>query len=243
MKQILLLFIISLFLLSCSDDKAGCFSSSGDQDVITIPLSPEVDSIASSGRMRVYFIQDSLNEIEISGGSNVIKGIRCSENNNRLEISDENTCNWVRRLDRIPVVTVHYTSLRCFEAGNYYDNLFLEPHQGDSILIEYWNGSGKTTFVGDVDRAYFKINAGAGSIEGSGTADYCYIYHSGGGKINCSALYSTDALVSNGSNNDISISVSRSLFCDIRRTGNIFYSGEPSDITRVGLGPGQLIKQ
>jgi len=227
--------------MSCSNDKASCFSGIGDPASTSIDMPASIDHVKAEGRFHVYFIQDSLNLVEISGGQNVIEGIHCSFDNNQIHIKDNNTCNWVRRLDQVPVVTIHYTTLHYFEAANYYDNLFLKPHTGDTLLMEYWSGSGKTIFDGHVDRAYLKINAGSGNFTCTGSADYCYIYHSGGGRIDCSEFESTDVFAVTQSNNDVYVSPVSSLLGDIRRTGYIYYSGNPLEITRIGLGSGQIL--
>ncbi|MGD9494631.1 MAG: DUF2807 domain-containing protein [Bacteroidales bacterium] len=241
MKKSILLYCLLVFTASCQKEKAGCFSGLGDSFTDTLLMPAGIDHVTANGRIHVHFIQDSLNLIEISGGENVIEGIHCSFDNNQIHIEDNNTCNWVRRLDQVPVVTIHYTTLHYFEAANFYDNLFLKPHSGDTLLMEYWIGSGKTTFDGHVDRAYFKINAGSGNFTCTGSADYCYIYHSGGGRIDCSEFESTDVFAVTQSNNDVYVSPVSSLLGDIRRTGYIYYSGNPLEITRIGLGSGQIL--
>jgi len=213
----------------------------GEETTVSVVIPAEVDDVIAYGRMHVYFIQDSLNKVEISGGENVVKGIQCEITGNQLRLRDNNTCNWMRRLDQVPVVTVHYTTLHYFGAENYYDNLFLKTHTGDTILLEYWTGSGKTKFIGDVDRAYFKINAGNGNYECSGSADYCYVYHSGSGRMDCSALIAKDVLAATRSNNDVYVHCDSTFYCDIKRTGNVYLSGNPHQTTRIGLGSGQII--
>jgi len=240
-NKLLYIFIATLALVSCSNDKAGCFSGMGEHSVSSIDMPGNIDNIKAEGRFHVHFIQDSLNFIEVSGGENVIAGIQCSFDNNTLQIADNNSCNWVRRLDQVPVVTVHYTTLHYFEAANYYDNLFLKPHTGDTLLMEYWTGSGKTTFNGHVDRAYFKVNAGSGNFTCSGSAAYCYVYHSGGGRIDCSDFESSDVFAVTQSNNEVRVHAVVSLLGDIRRTGNIYYAGNPVQVQRTGLGSGEMI--
>ncbi|OFY05786.1 MAG: hypothetical protein A2W93_14770 [Bacteroidetes bacterium GWF2_43_63] len=241
MKYAALIFLLSILLFSCQKEKAGCFSGLGEvvTDTLSIPLG--VDNVTAHGRIHVHFIQDSLNIVEVSGGENVVAGIECVFDNNKLRINDNNTCNWVRRLDQVPVVTIHYTTLRYFGAENYYDNLFLKQHQGDTILMEYWTGSGKTKFSGNVEQAYFKVNAGAGGYECAGVSDFLYIYNYGGAKIDCSGLLANNVSVVTGSNNNVYVNCNHSLRGEIRRTGNIYYQGNPLDVQRFGNGSGQLI--
>lgn len=241
MERMLLLFLLMILLASCSKEKAGCFSGIGETTTIAVVIPANIDNVIAYGRVRVHFIQDSMNFVEISGGENVVEGIECVVEDNKLRINDNNTCNWVRRLDHVPVVTIHYTTLRYFGAENYYDNLFLKQHQGDTILMEYWTGSGKTKFSGNVEQAYFKVNAGAGGYECSGVSDFLYIYNYGGAKIDCSGLLANNVSVVTGSNNNVFVNCNHSLRGEIRRTGNIYYQGNPLDVQRFGQGSGELI--
>lgn len=228
-------------MISCQKEKAGCFSSTGDQTSVSVPIPAEIDNVTAYGRIHVNFIQDSLNIVEISGGENVVEGIECVTENNKLHILDNNSCHWTRRLDQVPVVTVHYTTLRYFGSENYYDNLFLKQHKGDTILMEYWTGSGKTKFSGNVGKAYLKVNAGTGGYECSGKTDYLYVYNCGGAKIDCSGMPAIDVLAVTASNNDVMINCTYNLVAEIRRTGNIFYTGNPLQVKRIGNGSGELI--
>ena len=241
MKTILIIPVFIMLFSACQKDKAGCFTSTGNQTTVSVQIPAEIDNVTAYGRMRINFIQDSLNVVEIAGGENVVDGIECITESNKLRIIDNNYCNWMRRLDRVPVVTIHYTSLRYFGSENYYDNLFLKQHHGDSIMMEYWTGSGKTKFYGNVDRAYFKVNAGAGGYECNGKTNYLYVYNYGGAKINCSGMSAIDVFAVTGSNNDVMVNYTYNLVAEIRRTGNVIYTGNPSLVKRIGNGSGELI--
>jgi len=236
-----LIYCLVFLLVSCQKEKAGCFSSTGDQTTVSVPFPAEIDNVTAFGRIHVNFIQDSLNIVEIAGGENIAGGIECVFENNKLCIRDNNTCNWVRRLDQVPVVTIHYSTLHYFGAENYYDNLFLKQHFGDTILMEYWTGSGKTKFSGHVDKAYFKVNAGSGGYECAGIASYLYVYHYGGARIDCSGLMAANVLAVSGSNNDVFVNCGHQLTGDIRRSGNIYYTGNPLLVERIGLGSGEIL--
>jgi hypothetical protein len=140
-------------------------------------------------------------------------------------------------------VTIHYSTLHYFLAGNYFDNYFLKPHKGEYIQLEYWTGSGITHFVGDVDEAYFIVNAGSGGFEASGRARFCYMYHAGGSRWNMSGFDAPEVYVNTLSNNDVHVRCDSLLWCDIRRTGNVYYMGTPSQIVRNGMGSGQIIHE
>lgn len=238
------MFTAMLFFSSCEKGhRTDCFKGTGN--IITENKAIEVpfDTIKTNGRIRVNLIQDSLNYLEISTGENLVDGIEFNVVNNTLTIEDHIKCNWVRRLDHVPLVTIHYTTLHYFSAGNYFDNYFLSVHKGDNICLDYWTGSGITHFNGDVDEAYFKVNAGSGGFEAAGHARFCYMYHAGGSRWNMSGFDAPEVYVNTLSNNDVHVRCDSLLWCDIRRTGNIYYTGSPSQIIRNGMGSGQIIHE
>lgn len=241
MNKILALIFLSFAITSCYKDKAGCFDSMGEPTVLCQNISEKIDSVSAFGRISVNFIQDSLNYLEIKGGANVVEGIKHKIEGTKLTITDENKCNWVRKLNQVPIVTIHYTQLNYFNAGNYFDNKFLLPHKGKKIHLEYWNGSGCTKFIGNVDSSCFAVHAGYGSFECYGTSKHNYIYHHGNAKINCGNYKTVDTYVYTFSNNDIYINSSNSILGLIEYSGNIIYSGQASIIKQLGEGKGKII--
>lgn len=244
MRRSIIYILMAIFVLgSCKKGhEVDCFKGTGDIISETISLS-YFNKVEARGRISVQFIQDGKNEIEITCGENVLEGISFEIIDSTLYLDNKNKCNWVRRFDAIPQIMVHYTDLKYFRADNYFDNRFLSQHVGDSITIEYWEGSGRTWFYGDVSYAGLFVHAGSGCFTATGKSDYTTLYHSGGAPDDISALKSKTLHVNSHSNNDIHVYCDSVLIAEIFWTGNILYSGNPVEINRVGDGSGQLIKE
>ena len=244
MKRLLSCILPLVFLiLSCKKGhETDCFKGTGENITTTYPVE-FFNKVEARGRISVHFIQDGKNEVEIMCGENILDGITFSVNNSTLLLNNEIKCNWVRRFDEIPVITVHYSELKYILADNYFDNRFLSCHTGDSITIEYWEGNGCTYFYGDVDYAGFFVHAGPGRFEAAGHSKYTMLYHSGSSPDNLTSLSSKTVHVNTKSNNDIKVSCDSLLLAEIYWTGNVFYSGNPQIIKRFGNGSGQLIEE
>lgn len=243
MKRTLIYILIAIFALgSCKKGhEVDCFKGTGEIITETTSLS-FFNKVEARGRISVQFLQDGKNEIEITCGENMLKGITYETIDSTLYLDNENKCNWVRRFDAIPQIIVHYTDLKYFRADNYYDNRFLCQHNGDSIKIEYWEGSGRTFFYGDVNYAAFLVHAGSGSFKAIGQANYTMLYHAGGAPNNLSEFKTHTLHINSNSNNDENVFCDSLLLGEIHWTGNTYYSGNPSIVKRFGTGSGQLIE-
>jgi hypothetical protein len=56
-------------------------------------------------------------------------------------------------------------------------------------------------------------------------------------------MSATDAFVVSSSNNDIYINCNNNLVGEIRRSGNIYYKGNPTTIKKIGKGSGEIIHE
>lgn len=238
------LIVILLALASCKKGhETDCFKGTGDITTVSYPLSESFNRVEANGRIRINFIQDSLNTIDITCGAKLLDGVFFEVRNSTLFLDDHTRCHWVRNLHHVPVITIHYTTLNYLKSDNFGDNRFLTPHKGDTMLIEYWTGSGVTYYSGYTEEAYFKVNAGSGAFVTSGSSKLLYVYHSGGSLCNFSEFHAPNTYVNNRSNNDVLVFSDSLLHCDIARSGNVLYKGNPVQIIRTGLGTGQILPQ
>ncbi len=244
MKISHLYYIIPLFLLSCGKGhETDCFKGTGPVQTISVPLSEPFNRIEADGRIKLMFVQDSLNQLDITCGEKLIDGVDYHIENGTLYLDDLTRCHWVRNLNHMPLLTVHYTSLNYIRTDNFGENRFLVPHHGESITIEYWTGSGITYYTGYTDEVYFKVNAGSGAFCATGSSNMLYLYHAGGSRLIFDDFSSPKVYAHTLSNNDIHLKADSFLYGEIRRTGNILYKGSPTEIIRTGSGNGQIIPQ
>jgi hypothetical protein len=106
------LFAFSLFFSNCkhTDD---LLTSYGDETTETRKVE-SFDKILAGEKFDIELVQDSAKAgtIEISAGSNVIKGYTTKVNNGELIIANDNKYNWVRKLQVRQKVVVYFETLK-----------------------------------------------------------------------------------------------------------------------------------
>ena len=162
MKGILNFWLVAgMFLLApaCKKDKPDCFKSTGD-------LVREQREVGGFSTMEIYnnvnvvISQDTLNQVVIEAGENLLKKITTEVKGAALVIRNENKCNWVRSYKK---EINAYVSVK------------------DLTKIGLF-GHGKITSSNTITTPVFFItNKGNGDVELQVDNGYCYIdLHSAG---------------------------------------------------------------
>jgi hypothetical protein len=110
MKWIFYLFLF-FFLLSCNKaEDRKCFKKIGKVVEKTINV-PPFHLLHLLPKIEYVLIQDSTDKLVIKGGENLINFIEWKVNDSKLEIKNTNACNFLRKLDHVIVVEIHFTKL------------------------------------------------------------------------------------------------------------------------------------
>jgi len=159
------LSIISLLLLisACSKEKLDdCFTSLGENVIEERNISGKIHSIAVSDRISVVLVQDSVLEgtVLLDAPEGLIDQVKAESNAGVLNLSNENTCNFVRSYDFEIQVTVYIDvltdiSIESIASVTCKDTLVL-----DSINI----------FNSALSDSHFKLNCREVRVESSNSA-------------------------------------------------------------------------
>jgi hypothetical protein len=210
----------------------------------------EFRAIEHFSEIRVYdkidlnVIQGPEFKIEINAGENLLRNIKTTVENHVLSIRNKNKCNFVRGYKK--KITVNVTMpkiIRVFNEG--VGTVRIPNLNQDSVFIRAENS-------GDIylDGFFKKVTTsshGNGDIYLSGACDSLYSYLFGTNflkahdfKINNFVFIET---ISIGDAN-IKAPENGTLECNIWRSGNIYYTGNPSVIRDFsdGSAKGRLIK-
>ena len=105
------LFVFSLFLSNCknADDLVTSYGS----ETTEIRQVESFDKILAGEKFDIELVQDSAKAgtIEMTAGSNVIKGYTSKVSNGELIIANDNKYNWVRKLQVRQKVVVYFETL------------------------------------------------------------------------------------------------------------------------------------
>ncbi|HKR07317.1 MAG TPA: DUF2807 domain-containing protein [Bacteroidia bacterium] len=242
-EKYFLIILLSFLFSSCKKEHLfDCFKGSGK----TITVERQVsyfNKIDTYNDVNLALHSGATGSVKVTGGANIIDGITVSVENNTLTIRNENKCNWARDFKNKFTVDVWVDSLNLLTnngSGNitFEDTLFTYAFQ-----YENWNASGSVKLKFNGDRISVNVHTGSADLTVSGIAGIDFLYHNGYGYMNFKDLKTRITYITNQNSGDCKINVRDEMLAQIKYIGNIYYSGNPSNlITRI-TGTGQLIHE
>jgi len=234
-----LALIISLS--ACQKEGAGCFESRGDQTSERRAIEPFVDLYAE-GRVNVLLVQDTLNYAIISYGENAVAGIEIRMEGNALRIEETNTCDWMRKVDPLPEVELHYTSFQNLFTKSAAEVRFQNEFITDTFKVEINDAAGSVFMQLQCADLSIIGHTGATDVTAEGTAENLYIYNSSYAPIHTELLVARVASVHNNSSGDTHVRATERLNTTIEEDGDIYlYGGAYIRGTQEGSGQVFLI--
>jgi len=240
------LFIILMLLisgLSCSKSPVlDCFNSTGN---ITQTERNIIDfhTIVLRDNINLHLRQSDKNKLVLEAGSNLMSKIYTDVSNSGvLEIKNENRCNWVRSYDKpinVYLDFVKFDTLVYRSIGHVTND---DTIRMDTLVIDVNEGAGKIELNVDTYKILTNLHYGTADIVTSGKTVVSYVYLAGFGKIDNRSLNANHVYLNNKSSNDIYINSNTTIGATIENIGNIYYVGNPSNISLDKTGSGNLIK-
>jgi hypothetical protein len=245
MKYSLLFFLLMPFLFSCkkASDRT-CWKGAGEVTKTSISFS-DFSKLYLYENIEYELVQDSLNQIELIGGRNLLPHIQVNQTSDgTIEVKNQNTCSFLR-YNATPVkVIIHFKNLTylTFQGTRKLTNtdtlrlsnfqffmkdgggsIDLKLNVSNSLLGYHTHGAGDFTLGGFAQKATFNIMT-------LGRCDTRNL------KIG-SAL----AIVSNANSPCYVNANSTELKAEITGQGNIYYSGIPSSLSTYLNGEGKVL--
>lgn len=240
---------VAMFLLlgfGCKKpENRTCFKSIGDTAEKTVSL-PAFDRLLLREHIEYVLVQDSADKLVITGGKNLIGHIGWSiDQDGRVEIRNENKCNFLRKQNQHVKVEIHFTKLinLHFEGTHPLTNKDTLQLDYFSMLIRDGAGSVKLNLNAMV--VFADISHGWGDYTLAGKTEYAKIAARSNGYCDAFNLKVTDSLEVN-SETVGTIKVKADgipLRGKIQSNGDVWYKGTPSliDIYTKDEAKGKLI--
>jgi len=233
--------ILIIILAGCNKEEAVCFSSTGKiitQGGASIPY----HTVEVYDNINLILTQDtSVNMIMIEAGENIIGGITTKIDSGKLVVRNENSCNWLRSFE-IPVnVYLTFTRLDTITfraAGNI---SCTNEWTNESVCLDVIEGAGDIDLNLQAFRSYFLVRYGTTTINLSGYSQVTTLISYGFGPLHAENLTSKFTYVSSYSPNDVFVHASIELTAEIGNIGDIYYRGDPPNISTDISGEGRLI--
>lgn len=235
-----LLFLIVPILAGCSKNGVNCGESTG-AIVRMERILPDFDSIIVRDYVNLILTNDPVTKVEVEAGENIIDGITTEVVDNRLEISNNNRCNWLRSYAKPINVYISKDSLQRIEyisSGNITSTNTL---RSDTLIVVAEEGCGTIDLDVDLFQGNFVIQKGTVDFNLHGRCAIGSIYSGSTGFFQCKNLETNYMFVTNSGSNDVWVNVKTQLGATINSIGNIYYTGHPPQIDLNMNGTGQLI--
>lgn len=235
--------IFALFLLSCGKDSPPYFpKSTGDIVTISREVPANFTNISLNNGVNLIITQGNAYFIRIEGGENLLPGIETLIEDSTLTISDKNTFNWIRSYEKditVYVTLPHLLKLDYLSTGTVTNT---DTIREDSLTITAHGGSGYIDMIIKTGTSKLSIISGSVDMKVSGTTGVNFIYSAGYGPFHCLDLESGFLFMRNASTNDCYVNVNHHMEYEITSLGNIYYRGNPDEISGSVTGSGKLIK-
>ena len=231
--------VAMLFSISaCQKEGAGCFESRGDQTSERREISSFVD-LYTEGRVNVVLVHDTLNYAIINYGENAVAGIETRMEGNALHIDETNTCDWMRKVDPLPEVELHYTSFKNLFTKSAAEVCFQNEFITDTFKVEINDAAGSVFLKLQCDDLSIIGHTGATDVTAEGTVDNLYIYNSSYAPIHAEDLTARVATVHNNSSGDTYVRATERLNTTIEEDGDIYLYGSAA-VRGAPNGSGQV---
>jgi len=238
---IFILFVLIAIAGCKKSDPGDCFKSTGG----IIEESREMGTysyVMLKDNINLFFSNSSSNNITISAGKNLMSKIKTELIGDTLVISNENSCNWVRNFDTPIDVHLSSTNLAAIEYRSIGDINCADTIVCDSLCLDVFEGAGDIDLICNAYLIKSNLHYGTADIKMSGNCIISYVYSSSFGLIDNRALLANQVYVNNRSSNDVYLNAISTLGATIESIGNIYYVGNPSNLSLNQIGSGQLIK-
>lgn len=243
-KSAVFFFLVALLITfaSCKKDFFTGIKSTGSNVIITRPVDGNFTTININDDVDLVLTQGDTYSIQLEGGENLLPGIETSISDSALTISNTNRYNWLRTYDKkiMAYVTLPHLIYLNYEATSTVSNK--DTIREDSLFVTSQGGSGYIKLVVDIGSSHFAINHGSVDMDISGKSGVNFIFSNGYGPFNCLNLKSNYLFMRNSSSNDCYVYVTHHFEYEIMGLGNIYYRGNPLEISGTITSDGKLIK-
>jgi len=248
MKNIHLLFwLLILVFFSCKKENNKCQIKAGNITTKTEVLSA-FDGIKVGQDFQIYLTQDSTipEQIIMEYGENILPFIETKISNGILEIKDNTNCDWLRKYNQPPKITINTHQLKSVYLMANATLECLDTLFWHDTNIEFYvknESTGQSNWKVNMNR--FTINAyGLGEINVEGKINIFVPVSYGAGKINAQNAAGAFVFVFHYGINEIKVKPIVELGVSIYNAGNVFYYSAPAKpVSLTLIGSGKLEKK
>ncbi len=236
-KNYIIASVFVILLGRCEADR--CLHSAGKKIKVRVETG-DFKQIEIMNMFHVILVQDTVEFVEIEAGENEIEYIHAENTDGILFLDDENKCFWLRDYELIRV----YVHIDDIDNLNIQEVSLLTSHV--PITDHFQIGVQARLAEADLEYdsevvAFYTNKTTGGRYKFKGHSERCFLYSTYSSVIQADSLITQHADIYNHSIGNISIHVTNSLHVEITNSGNVYYSGEVTDIEQEISSTGKLI--
>ena len=233
-----------LLMVSCSKDQLFGFAKrAGNTVTIDRPVKNNFSKISLNDDVDLVITQGNDYSIKLTGGENLLPDVETKIADSTLTIANNNTFNWTRSYEN--KITAYVTLPHLFSL-NYMATSTVtnaDTLREDSLSVNAAGGSGYINLAVNIGTAKLSITGGSADMNISGKGGVTFMYSDGYGPFHCLDLKTDFLFMHNASSNDCYVNVRHHFEYLISGLGNIYYIGDPPEITGKSTSSGKLIKR
>lgn len=238
-KSLVILVLLAISLLpSCKkENRCDCIKRTGA--IITeIRAINGFDKIYVEDNVKVYITQDSLFEIKVEAGENIVPLIKTQVVDGTLFIRNKNRCNWTRSYDKPINVYVRMPVIKYITSDGTNDIIGLNAITTSEFDIRTKNSGNIKLTVNNSKVVSHMHGAGDLTLTGITGEHACDI--GGTAFLRCENLQTDYTWVHTFTTGLCYINTSNLLICKIDNIGDVYCYGSPTTIEKELKGTGQL---
>ena len=235
--------LLSIIVFSCkkSEDRS-CFKFVGDSSTKIISLG-KTDSLYLYDNIIYTLVPDTVNFVELKGGENLLNHIECLSFNEKLEVRNNNKCNFLRSYKKKVEAFIHVKEIRYIHYEGT-ENLFnKDTLKSGELRLIIRDGAGPVELT--VENGYMSaaVTHGWGNFTLHGMAYSAFLNCSTNSYCNTTNLnVETSLKVYSTTGGDMTVNAEGTDFhATIKRDGNILYTGVPNSILVEDNGDGEVV--
>jgi len=236
--------IFTLFgLMACKKaEDRRCVKSAGETTTISVSVD-SFEKIFVGPNLNLVLVQDSLNEMRITGGENLVKFISSDVADGLLRIENENRCNFLRSYKHELTVEVHFTTLSEINFEGTKPLRCASPISGNNLSVFIRDGAGLVDLDVDYNNVNMTVTNGWGNFDISGLANSLNlnIRNNGFGTTYGLSVANQVNVISNTAGLLKVNTEGADCQVQIQSVGDVWYIGSPDSMDFTNLGEGQLV--
>lgn len=236
----LLIIIVSLLQVSCRDE---ALFNSGVTTVDTLNLS-EFTRIEVQNTFEIELVADTVNKVLVSCGENLQKSIKIKVVDNILYLDHDINNNWSRQYEKVKL-KLHSRPFSEIYVRKPVKIFNRDVFKGSSFLLVDFEKYTELDINLDVEFCGILMSSdNFGQYKVKGKAKEASIWGWGSCFVYADSLFTHNCTVLQRGMGDVYVNASDNLNVSIQFTGNVFYTGNPSNISvEDSLGSGKLYKK